>query len=84
MVYTVEIKRSAEKEMDRLPAKSHKNVSNRILALEDNPRPPGSIKLQGGDAYRLRIGDYRVLYTIDDEAKRVFVYSVAHRREAYR
>ena len=46
MVYTVEIKRSAEKEMDRLPAKIHKNVANRILALENNPRPPGSIKLQ--------------------------------------
>jgi mRNA interferase RelE/StbE len=84
VVYTVEIKRSAEKEMDRLPAKIHKNVANRILALENNPRPPGSIKLQGGDGYRLRVGDYRVLYTIDDQARRVFVYSVAHRREAYR
>ncbi len=84
MVYTVEIKRSAEKEMDRLPAKIHKNVANKILALENNARPPGSIKLQGGDGYRLRVGDYRVLYTIDDQARRVFVYSVAHRREAYR
>ncbi|HEY1269284.1 MAG TPA: type II toxin-antitoxin system RelE/ParE family toxin [Candidatus Binatia bacterium] len=40
--------------------------------------------MQGGDGYRLRVGDYRVLYTIDDETKRVFVYSIAHRREAYR
>ncbi|HEY1269285.1 MAG TPA: hypothetical protein VGH16_18645 [Candidatus Binatia bacterium] len=42
MAYTVEIKRSAEKEMDRLPAKIHKNASNRILALENNPRPAGA------------------------------------------
>jgi mRNA interferase RelE/StbE len=84
LAYTVEIKRSAEKEIDHLPAKIHKNISNRILALENNPRPPGSLKLQGTDGYRLRVGDYRVLYTIDDEAKGVLVYSVAHRREAYR
>jgi len=82
--YIAEIKRSAEKEMDHLPAKIHKNVSNRILSLENNPRPPGSLKLEGGDGYRIRIGDYRVLYTINDQTKRVFVYSVAHRREAYR
>ena len=84
MAYTVEIKRSAEKELDRLPAKIHKNVSSRILALENSPRPPGALKLQGGDGYRLRVGDYRVLYTIDDSTRRVFIYSIAHRREAYR
>ena len=84
MSYTAEIKRSAEKEMDRLPGKIHKRISDRILALETNPRPPGSKKLQGEEGYRFRVGDYRVLYTIDDRVKRVFVYSVAHRREAYR
>ena len=84
MTYRVEIKRSAEKEMDRLPDKIHKRISERILALETNPRPPGGKKLQGEEGYRLRLGDYRVLYTIDDRTKHVFVYSVAHRREAYR
>ncbi len=84
MTYTVEIKRSAEKEMDRLPGKTHKRISERILALEANPHPPGSKKLQGEEGYRLRMGDYRVLYAIDDQTKHVFVYSVAHRREAYR
>ncbi len=70
--------------MDRLPDKIHKRISERILALETNPRPPGGKKLQGEEGYRLRLGDYRVLYTIDDRTKHVFVYSVAHRREAYR
>ncbi len=84
MRYNVEIKRSAEREMDRLPAEMHRRISESILALENNPRPLGSRKLRGGEAYRLRVGDYRVLYTIDDDARRVFVYAVAHRREAYR
>ncbi len=84
MRYNVEIKRSAEREMNRLPAEMHRRISERILALEDNPRPLGSRKLRGGEAYRLRVGDYRVLYTSDDQARRIFVYCVAHRREAYR
>jgi len=82
--YTVEIKRSAEKEMDRLPDTIHKQISEKILALETNPRPPGTKKLHGEEGYRLRMGDYRVLYTIDDQTRQVSVYSVAHRREAYR
>ena len=84
MSYTAEIKRSAEKEMDRLADNIHKRITDKILALETNPRPPGVKKLQGEEGYRLRVGDYRVLYTIDDQARRIFVYSVAHRREAYR
>lgn len=70
--------------MDRLPDKIHKRISEKILPLDPNPRPPGSKKLQGEEGYRFRIGDYRALYTIDDQTKHVFVYSVAHRREAYR
>ena len=70
--------------MDRLPDKIHKRISDRILTLETNPRPPGSKKLQVEEGYRLRIGNYQVLYTIDDQTKHIFVYSVAHRREAYR
>jgi mRNA interferase RelE/StbE len=82
--YTVEIKRSAEKEMDRLPDKIHNRISDKILALEINPRPIGIKKLQGENGYRLRVGDYRILYVVNDQLKRIFVYSVAHRREAYR
>jgi mRNA interferase RelE/StbE len=82
--YTVEIKRSAEREMDRLSEDVHRRITEGILALETNPRPPASRKLRGGKGYRVRIGDYRVLYTTDDEVRRILVYSVAHRREAYR
>ena len=53
MSYTIEIKRSAEKEMDRLPDKIHKRISDKILTLETDPRPPGTKKLQGEESYRL-------------------------------
>ncbi len=73
MSYTVEIKRSAEREMDRLPDNIQKRISEKILNLESNPRPPGIRKLQGEEGYRLHIGDYRVLYTVNDQTRHVFV-----------
>jgi mRNA interferase RelE/StbE len=82
--YTVEIKRSAEKEMESLPREIQTGVTAKIVSLEMNPRPTGIRKLQGTEGYRLRVGDYRVLYTVDDRAQTVVIYSVAHRREAYR
>ena len=84
MAYTVEIKRSAEKEMESLPREVHRRITAKIVSLEMNPRPAGIRKLQGTEGYRLRVGDYRVLYTVDDRSQTVVVYSVAHRREACR
>jgi len=82
--YEVRILRPAEKEMDELPRAVHARISRRILLLEDNPRPRGAKKLSGHEEYRLRIGDYRVLYTIDDKGHVVTVFAVGHRREVYR
>ncbi len=60
-------------------------VVGKALALENNPRPTQSKKLRGTDnEYCLRVGDYRIFYTIDDAEKRITIYHVAHRREAYR
>ena len=59
--------------MDRLPDNIQKRISEKILNLESNPRPPGIRKLQGEEGYRLRIGDYRVLYTVNDQTRHVFV-----------
>lgn len=84
MEYKVRIAQAAEKEMDKLPAVLHTRISQRILSLEDNPRPRGAKKLSGREEYRLRIGDYRVLYTIDDGDMTVAVFAVGHRREGYR
>ena len=52
--------------------------------LADNPRPPGSIKLKGEDSYRIRVGDYRIIYTIQDDRLIVLVIEVGHRRDIYR
>ena len=59
-------------------------IIRRILSLEDNPRPRGTKKLSGREEYRLRVGDYRVLYTVDDEDGAVLVIAVGHRGEVYR
>ena len=84
MIYQVVLKHSAEKELGALQAAIHERIIGRLLALEENPRPAGSKKLQGQEGYRLRVGDYRVLYTIDDKNKQVIVLAVGHRREVYR
>ncbi len=59
-------------------------IQERLLAFEQNPRPYGIKKLQGEEAYRLRIGDYRVLLTIDDQEQIVTIFAVGHRRDVYR
>jgi mRNA interferase RelE/StbE len=82
--YGLLIRTSAEKEMDSLPQSIHKRISAKILALQTDPRPIGTKKLKGVEGYRLRVGDYRVIYTIDDRNRSIIVAVVAHRREAYR
>jgi mRNA interferase RelE/StbE len=84
MKYQVRIIPSAEKEMDKLTPLIHRRISRKILLLEDNPRPIGAKKLSGREEYRLRAGDYRVLYTINDRRHVVTVFAVGHRREVYR
>jgi len=81
--YTVTIRRSAEKEMDALPADVFERIANAILKLEEVPRPRGSKKLRGVDEFRIRVGAYRILYCIDDEEHLVAVMAVGHRRDVY-
>ena len=78
--YQVLLRRSAEKQLDRVPFADHSRVVAKMLALEDNPRPRGSRKLLD-EIYRLRIGDFRVIYKIDDQGKQVTVGKIARRRE---
>lgn len=82
--YTIVIKRSAEEEMDRLPARTFDRVAQGILRLERDPGPKGSKRLRGVQDYRLRVGEYRVLYSIDDQKRVVEVIAVGHRRDVYR
>jgi mRNA interferase RelE/StbE len=82
--YAVRIKRSAEREMDRLPAAVFQRVATALLALDQEPGPRGCRKLRGSEHYRVRVGAYRVLYTIDDEQRVIEVVAVGHRRDVYR
>lgn len=84
MPYAVNLKRSAEKELGDLPREVHEKIIKRLLTLKANPRPPGAKKLGRGEGFRIRVGDYRVLYTIDDSKQRIEVIAVGHRREVYR
>jgi mRNA interferase RelE/StbE len=84
MAYEVLLKRSAERELGGLPHATHDRIVKRIARLGSTPRPAGAVKLQGQDAYRVRVGDYRVLYVVDDARRRIEVIAVGHRREAYR
>jgi mRNA interferase RelE/StbE len=84
MPYVVHLKRSAEKELADLPREIYQRIIKRLLALEANPRPSGAKKLGGGEKYRMRVGDYRILYTIDDAGRKIEIGAVGHRREIYR
>ena len=82
--YSVVINSSAQKELDALDDVVFRRIDRKILALAGNPRPAGCKKLKGYKHYwRIRIGDWRVVYLIDDSAKRVGITRVAHRREVY-
>jgi len=82
--YKLLIKPSAVKELEALPAKDRRRLVARLQRLSADPRPPGSEKLSGQYLYRIRQGNYRVLYSVEDLALIVLVIKVGHRREVYR
>ncbi len=83
-MYHVQFETRARKEFFELPKDTLRLLASVFDDLRNNPRPPGAKKLTGLEGYRLRKGDYRILYTIDDKSRLVSVYRVGHRREIYR
>ena len=83
MSYHVDIRRSAQKALQALPKQEYERIRDAIRGLADNPRPVGSRKLTGRNGWRLRVGDYRVIYEIDDPARIVLILYVGHRRDVY-
>lgn len=83
--YELFIKPSAAKELEALGRKSDRTrIVNKIYTLKDRPRPQGCEKLTGQDRYRIRQGQFRILYVIDDNARVVTVVKIGHRRDVYR
>jgi mRNA interferase RelE/StbE len=81
--YTVLILPSAQKQLHKLPNAIATRIEDKMLELEHDPRPPGCKKLKGRDAWRIRIGDYRVIYEIHDGRLVVTVITIGHRRDVY-
>ena len=82
--YLVITARSAQKDLDALPVEISSRIYLQINALGSVPRPPGCIKLKGEkNGWRIRVGDYRVIYTIDDDNRTIDISKVRHRREVY-
>ena len=84
MSYAVDIHSPAKKSLSRLPDHIQTRIARSTLALASNPRPPGVVKLTSRDAWRIRVGDYRVIYTIDDTRQQVVVHAIGHRGDIYR
>ena len=84
MTYTVEILRAAQQQLARVDRQDQLRIISAIAGLADDPRPPGSKKLSGRPAWRIRVGVYRVIYEIRDERLLVLVVTIGHRREVYR
>ncbi len=85
MAYRIEFSPKAEKAFRRLPREAQVRLKTRIDGLAGNPRPPGSLKMSGPEGFhRLRVGEYRVIYLIEDDIFWVLVVKLGHRRDIYR
>jgi mRNA interferase RelE/StbE len=85
MPYQIIIKPTAEKSMDKIPLSARRRIADAIEELRSDPRPAGVVKLAGDDnLWRIRIGNYRVVYEIHDDRLIVLVLRVAHRKDVYR
>lgn len=84
-MYAIRFKKSAEKELEKLPGHAIKRVGKAIESLAENPRPIGAKKLEGQKEalWRIRIGDYRIIYFIEDVIKIVEIRRIGHRKDIY-
>ncbi len=83
MSYTVSILRRAQKELAQLPSGVYECVRDAIRTLSQDPRPPGCLKLTGREGWRIRVGNYRIIYEIDDKQQSATILHVGHRRDVY-
>ena len=84
MRYAIEYKAAALRQFRKLPRQVQVQIAPVIDALAENPRPSGVVKLADGETYRVRSGDYRIIYSIEDAALLVLVLKIANRRDVYK
>ena len=83
-MYEVELRRNVKKALDRLQLQEYQRITSVLLGLEENPRPAGIEKITGTELWRIREGNYRLIYHINDEKKIITVVRIGHRRDVYR
>lgn len=83
-MHKINIIPSARKDLDSLDKRFFTQIKNKIISLASNPCPPGCLKLTAEEGYRIRSGNYRILYRVDDKNKMIYVYRIKHRKESYR
>jgi len=84
MGYSIKLKKSVEKEIKKLPQEIIRRVIKVLEELESNAYPRGTKKIKGSErTYRLRVGDYRIIYQVDEEKKEIVIYHIRKREEAY-
>jgi mRNA interferase RelE/StbE len=84
MSYSIEIKRSAQKQLAKISKPYSDAITEKILSLEVEPRPSGCIKLKGREGSRIRVGDYRIVYEIKDNVLLIIVIDIDHRKQVYK
>jgi len=84
MTYKISILRKAQKQLAKIPAGDYKKIKQAILGLAQDPRPSGAEKLKGRQGWRIRQGNYRVIYEIQDEQLIIIVLDVGNRKDIYR
>lgn len=84
MPYRIEVRPAAARQLRKLDPPTARRIQGAIALLADDPRPPASRPLTGRPAWRVRVGDYRVIYTIEDDRLVVVVVTIGHRRDVYR
>ena len=83
--YKLRIKKSAVKELEAISRKSDRQrIATRIESLAQNPRPPGCKKLSGSDRYRIRQGDFRIVYSVEDDELVIYVVKIGNRKSVYK
>jgi len=81
-VYKILLLTQAQKKLDEFRGKIFQQIKDKILSFSNNPRPHGCLKLTAEEGYRLRSGNYRIIYRINDKEKIVYIYRIKHRKEA--
>jgi mRNA interferase RelE/StbE len=84
MTYSIQILRRAQKELAQLPKQEYERIKEAVKNLSQDPRPQGCKKLTGREGWRIRVGDYRAIYEIDDEQQKLTVLHIGHRRDVYK